>query len=190
MHWAVAIPMAILHTAWGVMCVKVFAIMETMDMESAGNMSLFGAVFFMPVLYFAVSKITKRKLSDVFDICTVCMMFTLMCARVNCIITGCCSGLAIPGMNGICWPTRETELLFYVVMIILLGRKVYRHECEGLIYPIYMICYGIFRFMCEWFRFSPNTTYPIHIAHLWSIVAIVAGIIAYKVIKKKMASVI
>ena len=49
MKWYAVIAFSVLHTVCGVLSVKAFAFLETGD---AGNMSLFGGVFFMPVLYF------------------------------------------------------------------------------------------------------------------------------------------
>ena len=101
MAWYTAIPIAILHTVCGVLTVKAFAFLETgFDKGSLGNMSLFGGVFLMPLAYWLGAKISKRPLDEVFDVFTPCMIFTVMCARVNCILSGCCRGLPIPGTNG------------------------------------------------------------------------------------------
>ena len=54
MKWYAVIAFSVLHTVCGVLSVKAFAFLETGD---AGNMSLFGGVFFMPVLYFILSLI-------------------------------------------------------------------------------------------------------------------------------------
>ena len=100
--WYAALPVAVLHTLYGVLTVTVFAFLETgFDTDSLGNMSLFGGVFFMPLAYWLGAKLSKRKMADVFDIFTICMIFTLMCARINCIIAGCCVGLPIPGLTGV-----------------------------------------------------------------------------------------
>ena len=96
MKWYAVIAFSVLHTVCGVLSVKAFAFLETGD---AGNMSLFGGVFFMPVLYFISAKVSKRNIKAVFDIFTICMIFTVMCARINCIVSGCCSGLVIPGTH-------------------------------------------------------------------------------------------
>ena len=89
MKWYAALPISICHTLYGVLTVTVFAFLETgFDSNSLGNMSLFGGVFFMPLAYWLGAKLSKRKMADVFDIFTICMIFTLMCARINCIIAG------------------------------------------------------------------------------------------------------
>lgn len=183
--WYAALPIAVLHTVYGVLTVRVFAFMETgFSPEGIGNMSLFGGVFFMPLAYWAGARLFKRTLSDVFDIFTVCMVFTLMCARINCIFAGCCSGKAIPGLNGVCWPTRELEIIFYIVLLFILGRKIRKRQNHGEIYPLYMISYGAFRFITEGFRFysGPSLVHP---AHIWALIAVCVGFSAYTEIQKK-----
>ena len=142
------------HLAVGVACVKVFAAMEAGEASGISRMSLFGAIFFLPVFYFAGAKITKRKASDVFDIFGVAMIATLFFARINCLIAGCCKGLSIHGLEPARWPTREAELVFYVVFLALMAPRVFKNKTKGRLYPIYMIAYGAFRFTIEFFRES------------------------------------
>jgi len=180
LRWNMAgvILFSVLHTVYGVFCVKVFAVLETANMENAGNMSLFGGVFFMPLLYFAAAKATGSKTADVFDISAVCMIFTVMCARVNCIISGCCFGKPLFGHSSLRWPTREMEILFYIVLLVILIRKVRNGESEGRVYPIYMIAYGVFRFLCEWVR-NYESAALIHRAHIWAVVSLIIGLSIY-----------
>lgn len=178
------IALSILHTICGVVCVRIFAIMEAgFDVSKAGNFSLFGGVFFMPLMYLALSKVLKRSCSEVFDIFTIGIMFTFMCARISCIISGCCAGRLIPGMS-MHYPTREAEIIFYLVMIIWLGKKVLEGKLQGRAYPIYMIAYGIFRFIDEWFRFASESTL-VHPAHFWSLLCLIIGLSINTEMKKK-----
>lgn len=176
--WCAVIALSVLHTLIGVLCVKVFAFLETgFDPDSLGNMSLFGGVFFMPVFYYIGAKISKRDVKVVFDTFTICMIFTVMCARINCIIAGCCAGLVIPGTH-FRFPTRELEILYYIVMLVLLIPKVKRSENPGSIYPLYMASYGAFRFMDEFFRTS-STGMLLHLSHIWAAIAFAAGLSIY-----------
>ena len=93
LRWPSVLLLSVLHTVLGVLSVKVFALFETGNFS---NMSLFGGVFFMPLFYWGVAKLAKQKTADVFDVFTICLVFTLMCARLNCIISGCCLGAHIP----------------------------------------------------------------------------------------------
>ena len=178
MKWYAALPIAICHTLVGVICVKAFAFLETgFNPDSLGNMSLFGGVFFMPVAYWLGARLTKRPYGAVCDVFTPCMIFTVMCARVNCILSGCCTGLFIPGTQ-MRFPTRESELLYYVVMLILLIPRVDKDKNPGGIYPLYMATYGAFRFFDEFFRTS-SSEMLFHLSHLWAAIAFVVGLSIY-----------
>ena len=184
LRWLSVLLLSVLHTVLGVLSVKVFALFETGDFS---NMSLFGGVFFMPLFYWGVAKLAKQKAADVFDVFTICLVFTLMCARLNCIVSGCCLGAHIPieGLTHLRFPTREMELLFYVLLLSQLWRKVVTGSARGMIYPIYMISYGIFRFVTEMLRFSDRTDSILHVSHLWALLSLGIGISIYGELRKK-----
>lgn len=184
LRWLSVLLLSVLHTVLGVLSVKVFALFETGDFS---NMSLFGGVFFMPLFYWGVAKLAKQKTADVFDVFTICLVFTLMCARLNCMISGCCLGAHIPieGLTHLRFPTRELELLFYVLLLSRLWRKVVTGSARGMIYPIYMISYGIFRFVTETLRFSDRTDSILHVSHLWALLSLGIGISIYGELRKK-----
>lgn len=176
---------SVLHTLMGVLCVKVFAVLETFDLSKAGNMSLFGGVFFMPVLYYAGARLSKRKITDVFDVFTPCMVFTVLCARINCVLTGCCKGMRIPGFGDFRWPTRELEIIFYLILLAYFHKKDKQKMFQqGMYYPIYMAAYGAFRFLTEGFRESDSGSL-IHISHFWAAIAFGLGFSIYSEIKRK-----
>lgn len=184
LRWLSVLLLSVLHTVLGVLSVKVFALFETGNFS---NMSLFGGVFFMPLFYWGVAKLAKQKAADVFDVFTICLVFTLMCARLNCMISGCCLGAHIPieGLTHLRFPTRELELLFYVLLLSRLCRKVLSGSARGMIYPIYMISYGIFRFVTETLRVSNRTDSILHISHLWALLSLGIGISIYGELQKK-----
>lgn len=184
LRWLSVLLLSVLHTVLGVLSVKVFALFETGNFS---NMSLFGGVFFMPLFYWGVAKLAKQKAADVFDVFTICLVFTLMCARLNCIISGCCLGAHIPieGLTHLRFPTRELELLFYVILLSRLWRKVLSGSARGMIYPIYMIAYGIFRFVTETLRVSNRTDSILHVSHLWALLSLGIGISIYGELRKK-----
>ena len=168
--WYMAVPAAMLHTLWGVICVKSFAFMESgFDINTVRNMSLFGGVFFMPVYYFCFSKIFHLNTKVVFDSCTNCMLFTLLCARINCIVSGCCKGRLI-GLGSMRWPTREAEIIFYIMLLMIIRKRLKKGIINGKIYPCYMMTYSVFRFFLEWFRYY-DVTSRIHIAHIWALIS-------------------
>ena len=191
MKWYAALIISLLHIVVGVACVKLFGFLESPSEPYDGAMSLFGAVFFMPVFYFIGAKIFKRDVRTVFDLFTVPLVFTLACARVNCLIAGCCQGLVIPFIHShtVQWPTREAELVFYAAFLTFAVIKTVKDETNGTLYPVYLISYGIFRFIAEWFRVTNHSFGPFHISHLWAILSLIAGASIYfeisPILKKK-----
>ena len=174
-----ALIIAVIHTLIGVFCVKLFAFLES---GNSGAMSLYGAIFFLPLIYYISAIIFKRKIADVFDIFTICLFSTLAFSRINCLFVDCCLGLLIPGTE-IRFPTRELEILFYIILFILLRRKVCSKKYSGLIYPIYLIAYGTFRFIVEWLREGEPVIGLFHISHVWSLFAILIGLLSLNLIK-------
>lgn len=188
LKWYTAVIVAVLHTVWGVICVKAFAIAEAgFDKSAAGNMSLFGAVFLMPVFYAGMAKALNVKFDTAFDYSTICMIFTVMCARINCIFTGCCFGWYISNTQNR-WPTRETELLFYILLMVWIVLKLRDGKTMGAIYPVYMMAYGVFRFINEFFRFHSSGTL-FHPAHAWSIISFCIGLSIFIQIKNRAVNI-
>ena len=186
MKWWAVLLISVLHTVYGVLTVMLFAFAEYgFNPDSLGNMSIFGGVFLMPIAYFLGAKLFKRKPGEVFDIFLICMMFTLMCARINCIISGCCKGCLIFGSETARWPTRELEVVFYIVLLIIFGRRVKRNESRGELYPAYMFLYGIFRFITEFFRVSERSAGIFHLSHLWALISFGLGVSLYYELKSK-----
>ena len=183
--WYFALIIAILHTLIGVVCVKLFAVIEGLiGPGETGSLSLYGGIFFMPLFYYLGAKIFRRNTKTVFDIFSFPLIFTLFLSRFNCLIQGCCQGLIIPGTD-IRYPTREAELLFYVVMLHILGTKIFKKRFDGRVYPIYMVSYGIFRFIVEFFRESQHTFGIFHISHFWSVIAVIVGVTYLIFLSKK-----
>ena len=174
MTWYVAFALAILHVIYGVFCVRIFARMEGAD---TGAMSLFGAVFLMPVAYYLGAKLSKRPMSEVFDIFGVAMIFTLLLARCNCLHAGCCLGRYLFHTQ-MRWPTREAEILFYIVFLALMIPRVWKGKTKGRLYPFYMLAYGAFRAVVECFRVSDAQTL-FHLSHVWAFLALGLGLSIY-----------
>ena len=164
-----------IHTIIGVIFVALFAYMESgFDKEALGNISIYGSLFFMPIVYLFYALIRKINIGRAFDIFTISLVSTLFLARINCLIAGCCEGILI-GNTEFRVPTREMELLYYALFSIFTIPKIYKNKTNGEIYPLYMLSYGTFRFIIEFFRESDSNSI-FHISHIWSIISIVLGL--------------
>ena len=166
---------ALTHTILGIIFVLVFAYLESgFNKDAIGSISLFGGVFFMPLVYSLYALIRKIKISKTFDIFTVSLISTLFCARINCLVSGCCKGIYLFNSD-FRFPYRELELVYYLIFIIIFAKDIYKGKSGGLTYPIYMASYGTFRFVFEFLRESGSSN-VFHIAHIWSLISIVIGI--------------
>ena len=176
------------HVALGVFCVKFFAFLESgADAGGFSRMSLFGAVFFLPAVYWLASKVSRRDPAEVFDIFCICTVFTLLCARFNCLIAGCCAGRAIFG-TAFTWPVRQIEILYYGVFVYVFAPKVLKGNNRGTVYPWYMLSYGLLRFVLEFLR-ETGFSFPLHPAHGWALLSMIIGaIILRRLDRKKRAN--
>ena len=174
MNLLVLILFSIFHTIIGVLFVALFAFAESgFNLDSFGNLSLYGGVFLMPIVYLGYALIRNVPIGRAFDIFTISLIETLFFARINCIVSGCCYGILI-GETGFRFPTRELELFFYLVFIIVFVDKILKNKTNGNIYPVYMISYGIFRFITEFLRSDNNNGFW-HLGHIWSLISIFVG---------------
>lgn len=171
------------HTVFGVLAVTVFAVLESMDFSSFGSFSLFGAVFFMPIYYFAVAKRLKVKPKETFDLFTPCVVTTLMLSRFSCLHSGCCLGTQIKGTS-FRWPTREAEIVFYLFFLLIIIPRIREKRTTGEAYPLYMVTYGCLRFILEFCRES-SFDGVFHLSHLWAGLAVIIGLSVYFEQKKK-----
>ena len=184
--WYELLIVSFIHTIFGVFCVKFWAMLETgFALGSSGKMSLYGGLFLMPIFYAVYAIIKKIPFKKIFDIFTICLASTLFMARINCIHSGCCNGLLIQGTN-IHIPTREMELVFYGVFIIFNFKWIIEDRSNGKVYPLFLLSYGIFRFITEFLREYDGESL-FHRGHIWSIVSIVIGItlLVVPIIKNK-----
>lgn len=181
--WWELLIVTLLHTIIGVFTVKFRALLEAgFDVDTAGNMSLFGGVFIMPLTYLIYAILKKLPFNDVFDIMTVSLVGTLFFARINCFYSGCCFGVHI-GDSSFEYPTREFELFYYGVFLIFAVPWILKRKSCGYVLPLYFMTYGLDRFIGERFRYSNITDSRFHFGHLWAIVIFVVGSL-WLIIKK------
>ena len=166
--------LSICQTLVGTASVKLFAALEGVP----GEMRIYGAVFFLPVFCFMVSLILKIKVYETFDIITISAVITFAVARINCLISGCCSGVYIEKL-GIDFPVREIEIFYYFLFWNFIGIKVIKNKSNGIVYPLYLLSYGLLRFALEFVRNNDPVFGPFHLAHIWSAISALAGAAAF-----------
>lgn len=178
LSWLHIILLSVIHTLMGVFSAKVWSALENSTGLLNSGVSLFGAVFLLPLFYFFYGKITGKDMSLVFDTFSICLIGSLMCVRTNCIVAGCCKGLQISGTS-FHWPTREAEIIFWAIMLTVQLYLMKNKKANGSLYPQMMMFYGIFRFTEDFFRQGTQILGIMHIGHIWSIISFFIGSFLY-----------
>ena len=158
-----------------------------------GGISFYGAVFLVPVVFVLISLLMRISYGTIMDICAPaeCMMLAFM--KVQCLTSGCCGGrILFVARNGfqVVFPSQVAEMLNGVAIMVILMGLGYRWSKRGYLYPLYMIIYGITRFVLNFFRqeFAEHTGVLPPYGTIWSIVAIVIGCVWLWLLRKQTQS--
>lgn len=178
LRWAEIYLVPLGHVAIGWTCMWLLALIEVgFDMEKAANMRLYGAILVLPLLYYLWGRLTKKNISIVMDMASICVIFGAISGRLNCFTVGCCQGVPIGNTR---WPLREAEMVFYALFILIFAPKIVKGKTNGQAYPLYLLMYGTLRFLSEFVREEFTTQVgALHLAHIWSMIAIIAGAFFY-----------
>ena len=106
----------------------------------------------------------EKRTSDLFAIITP---ISIAIGRVGCWLQGCCLGkpttlrlMAARDQLGVMrWPSAQVELVFQLLMLgtMLLLRGIPR--LQGRLIFLYFVAYGLFRFVHEWMRDTPQLAF-------------------------------
>ena len=172
-----------LYAFIGVLGVLIFGTMENLIYGKGwtfGATSSYGLYLVRPLFIFMIFRRSKY-LTGYFDLYAFYVLPSLFLQRIRCIYAGCCYGK--PFFNtSLRWPTREAEMVFFLVMIYVLMKEDRKIGKGGLL-PFLMISYGVFRFIGECFR-GDNGPGLFHLPHLWSVLALMIGLSFYSEFKK------
>ncbi len=108
--------------------------------------------------------------------------FAFAIGRIGCLSTGCCRGIAYNGPGAITYsdaiprhPIPAYEMLFHVLAGLIAIWLVRNRRMTGCVFSLYLIAYGIFRFLSEFIRETPKS-FGSFSAYQWlSIVMVLLG---------------
>lgn len=146
---------------------------------------LIGGVIIFLVAYFIWGK-KYGKLSEICEIAPCCILIAHAFGRIGCFFGGCCYGkettsalgMLFPGHVNPVYPTNLYEAIFLfllfgvVAFLYLKGKSKYNLD-------IYLIAYGVFRFLIEYLRGDPRGSFipGMSPSQFWSVLMIVIGIV-------------
>ena len=111
----------------------------------------------------------------------------IMLGRIGCMIQGCCLGkvcaahwFTINDANGVPrWPASQMEFVFNTVMLGVILMLRWRKIALGNLFHIYLMAYGIFRFIHEFLRDTPPILGPISGYQIAAIAITAVGLIGF-----------
>ena len=165
---------------------------------------LIGGVVSFLAGYFIFRPFLKNRLVDIISLLPCCIVIAHAFGRIGCFFAGCCYGKPTDSFLGVQFPypmykvhptqLYEAAFLFalFAVMLILYIRKGFKHNLS-----LYLLTYGIFRFLIEFVRGDERGSFVAGISpsQFWSILMIVASVgvyflleFAYKLRAKELAT--
>lgn len=147
-----------------------------------GGRSYFGAVFIMPLIFIPFILIFKTPYWRTLDFTAISLSIMLMFLKISCLVSGCCGGRYLCTINEtpIIFPSQLLESLNGLFLLIVLWNFAKKEKFRGKIYPLFLIFYGITRFILNFGRAEVTSlVLGSSNGHVWSIVSVLAGIACY-----------
>ncbi len=149
---------------------------------------LIGGIITFLVGYFLFRKKFKTRLVDIISFCPSCILIAHAFGRVGCFFAGCCYGKPTDSFLGVQFPDLPTKVhptqlyeavfLFalFAVCYLLYWKKNFKHNLS-----LYLIAYGVFRFLIEYLRGDDRGQLLgiISPSQFWSICMVIGGIVVY-----------
>ena len=165
--------------SWGccLLSARVWHFIESGDFNQN---SFFGVVFLLPLFEMLLSKILKIETWKMTNICTLLTSITYAVSKISCTINNCCIGKMITMPNGLqrIFPSSKVECAFGFILFFMFLILILKYKNSKILYPIFMIVYGVGRFILNSFRLEEPIFSFFRIGHIWSVCSIVIGIIS------------
>lgn len=182
-RWRAGLPMwktllsAAVLTVLGVLGAKLMFLIES---GFWAGTSFYGAVFFPPLFMVLLALLLRVPPLTLLDLCAPAECVMLAILKMQCAVNGCCVGILLTiTADGtyIRFPSQIIELLNALVLMAILLRLIRKGTWQGRIYPIYMLLYGITRFILNLLRDTKPFLLGLPAGNFWSLVAIVIALI-------------
>ena len=153
------------------------------------NRSLYGGVFFTPLLLWPVAKITKVPYKDVLDLFSPGGFILIGLSKLRCCYDGCCVGITIYYGHGSSYlfPSQIVECVMAFVLFIVIVLMFRKQKWRGLLCAYSFVLYGSTRFILNFFRETEPWIGPFASGTIWSVVAVVIGIAWILLYRRKQA---
>lgn len=146
-----------------------------------GNISLYGSIFVIPVSIVVFCIFSKENTNKMLDFFVPQICGGLAPVKLLCLSAGCCYGIKLfEKADGTIarFPSQIVELCASLVIMLLFLYFEKKDLFVGKHYPIFLIVYGISRFVLNSLRGETSPfVWVFPAGHFWSIVAITIGLL-------------
>lgn len=157
-----------------------------------GGMSYFGGILLLPLFCIPLALVFRVAYFDLMDMVATGTGGMLAVMRIQCLYYGCCAGTVLFTTGSgyeVRFPSRVVEILAVMLITIALLKIGNKEKYKGLLYPIYLVCYGVIRFLINWFRDGAEPfVWILPAGNFWSVVSVLIGlawIAMYVFLKRK-----
>lgn len=176
-----AICAGLLLAVFGVIGAKLLYVAENWRLTlqngiAPGGMSFFGTVFFLPLALAVTSRLFHMRPAVFIDYCTPAVPLMLAMMRIGCFLTGCCGGISIT-LAGAVFPLPVQlfeRALDFLILDLLLQAK-HKKAPDGVLYPLFMLLYGVIRFFLEFLRTTEKNLLYLSNGQWFSLVCVLCG---------------
>lgn len=141
-----------------------------------GGFSFYGAVLLIPLLIPLFGKLLRLDARASLDSAAICIVAMLGTIRIGCFLNGCCGGRIFSiGEYDFSFPTQLIECVCDFLILAYLLKKEKDGDAKGMLYPRFLLFYGIARFLIEFLRNTDKDWLYLSHAQWFSLAAILVG---------------
>jgi phosphatidylglycerol:prolipoprotein diacylglycerol transferase len=117
------------------------------------------------------------------DLFAIVAPIGIILGRIGCLLHGCCLGRVcephwwtLTDSNGLSrWPAVPAEIAFNAIAVITFALMRARSVLPGQLFHLYLIGYGLFRFVHEFLRATPRISHGLTGYHVASLACVILG---------------
>ncbi len=141
--------------------------------------SFFGAVLFLPLFLFPLTKVMAVSYHATTDFVSVAGLAMFAVMKYNCYVQDCCGGIVIgyTAENApLYFPSQLVEVFATLGIIAVLLWLEHKGKTTRILYPFSMIVYGVCRFVLNWFRWDDSARIlGMPKGNFWALLSVLIG---------------
>lgn len=161
--------------------------------KSFGEKNFVRVLPFIPLILLIIARLMKKSWAKICDFFAPCICLIQGVSHFGCIFAGCCRGYEFPfGIYNpqcelVVFPIQLLESIVSLTIVVILVYRAQRthYKVNGTTFPLMMILFGFSRFFLEFGRANEKLVLGLSLFSLYSLFTGTAGLIAFRIIKKK-----